>query len=140
MSVTKILDQIYDVMVSGSITEGMVQMFEYTNRFAQGTVTLSLSNLWQSDIASHPVTDLIHQDPFTYHSYTKPRGYAGDAELLDYIYGLRPPEYASEIGQKIFNFTTNTSAPASVRLRCRVLAKYIDNLVLIYPPHCVFCP
>ena len=31
---------------------------------------------------------LLHQDPFTYRAFAKPRGYAGDAVMMDYIYGL----------------------------------------------------
>ena len=37
---------------------------------------------------NHPIRDLLHQDPFTYRAFAKPRGYAGDAVMMDYIYGL----------------------------------------------------
>src|SRR5262245_3385575 len=33
----------------------------------------------------HSIRDLLHQDPFTYRAYSKPRGYAGDAVMMDYI-------------------------------------------------------
>jgi extracellular factor (EF) 3-hydroxypalmitic acid methyl ester biosynthesis protein len=36
-------------------------------------------------VSNHGLRDVIHQDPFTLHSVRKPRGYAGDAALLDYI-------------------------------------------------------
>lgn len=36
---------------------------------------------------SHPVRKVVHQDPITFRSFSKPRGYAGDAVLLDYLYG-----------------------------------------------------
>jgi len=35
-----------------------------------------------------PVCNLLYQDPFTYRAFSKPRGYAGDAVMMDYIYGL----------------------------------------------------
>jgi hypothetical protein len=37
---------------------------------------------------NHPVCRLLHQDPLTYRAFSKPRGYAGDAVMMDYIYGL----------------------------------------------------
>ena len=34
-------------------------------------------------IRSHPVLALAHEDPFVHRCWRKPRGYAGDAELLE---------------------------------------------------------
>ena len=48
---------------------------------------------------SHPLNDLLHQDPFTCRAYEKPRGYAGDAELIDFIYCRQerlPPDGVTE--------------------------------------------
>ena len=63
---------------------------------------------WQKGIAvarSHPIRQLVHQDPFTHRAFSRPRGYAGDAELLDFIYGREegwPPPPATLLGQHIF--------------------------------------
>ena len=55
----------------------------------------------------HPVRNLLHQDPFTYRAFPKPRGYAGDAVMMDYIYGLgeatEAAREATPLGRAIFN-------------------------------------
>ena len=35
---------------------------------------------------------MLHADPMARRSFEKPRGYAGDAVLLDDLYGLRVPD------------------------------------------------
>src|SRR5215475_11877146 len=35
---------------------------------------------------SHPFAELVLQDPYSRRAREKPRGYAGDAVMLDYIY------------------------------------------------------
>lgn len=64
---------------------------------------------WQDYCANsarpHPLAALLCEDPFTRRSVEKPRGYAGDAELIDYIYcGLNEEETqsVSPIGQRIW--------------------------------------
>ena len=76
----------------------------------------------------HPLKDLLHQDPFTRRSFEKPRGYAGDAELLDFIYGDRPADTCSAHGQSVFQYTTNAPASRAVRYRRDLLAAIIDAL------------
>jgi hypothetical protein len=88
----------------------------------------------QPQVLSHRVGSLVWQDPFTAHSYKKPRGYAGDAALLDYIYGhAPPPPQTSLLGREIFKFTCNSHAPRSVRARAGVLAEMIDQTADEFP-------
>src|SRR5579872_2044960 len=35
---------------------------------------------------SHPLSQIVLEDPYSRRAYEKPRGYAGDAVMLDYIY------------------------------------------------------
>ena len=42
-------------------------------------------------ILTHPLGELLHRDPFTRRGFDKPRGYAGDAVLIDYLYATAPP-------------------------------------------------
>ncbi len=78
-------------------------------------------------VPKHGLAELIQEDPFTQHSASKPRGYPGDAMLLDYIYGYRRPE-TTHVGRSIFDFTTNTPPSRAVRERARIIAGIIDRL------------
>ncbi len=85
----------------------------------------------RNDCIAHPVRDFMHQDPFTRRSFQKPRGHAGDAVLIDYIYGLPHPEHelaeATPVGRWIYNYTSNTMAPRAVRRRMQLIAELIDR-------------
>lgn len=82
----------------------------------------------------HPLLELLHQDPFTYRAFSKPRGYAGDAEMLDFIYasedGLIPPvlERTSELGMQICHYTSNGDAPQAVRARRRIIIEKVNEV------------
>ncbi len=79
----------------------------------------------------HPLLGVLHQDPFTFRAYSKPRGYAGDAPMMDYIYGreeMWPPPECSIIGARIFDYTTAAPASVSVRARRAFVAAAIDRL------------
>ncbi|MDZ5450927.1 class I SAM-dependent methyltransferase [Labrys sp. ZIDIC5] len=92
---------------------------------------------WQALIPvvqSHPVAVFFLQDPFTRWSYTKPRGYSGDAGLLDFIY-----EHASvadlvagatPIGRQLHAYTRNASSSVAVRERRDLLTRQIDDITL----------
>jgi extracellular factor (EF) 3-hydroxypalmitic acid methyl ester biosynthesis protein len=78
----------------------------------------------------HPLLGILHHDPFTARAYNKPRGYAGDAVMMDYIYGREefwPPPECSPLGRKIFDFTTTAPASEGVRARRGYVAHLIDR-------------
>jgi extracellular factor (EF) 3-hydroxypalmitic acid methyl ester biosynthesis protein len=84
----------------------------------------------KSKCPAHPIRNYIHQDPFTRRSFDKPRGYAGDAVLIDYIYGIPHADHdlgdATPLGQWICNYSSNTAAPRAVRRRMHIIAELID--------------
>jgi extracellular factor (EF) 3-hydroxypalmitic acid methyl ester biosynthesis protein len=83
-------------------------------------------------VRSHPALRVVHEDPFIERCYTKPRGYPGDAVMLDFIYrhqANRPLiERASRRGRAILTVGATTPASRAVRNRCRLLADEIDAL------------
>lgn len=93
------------------------------------------SGVWRELIPvvqDHPVSEYFLQDPFTYWSHEKPRGYSGDAQLLDFIYGHPSVQdriaAASPIGAALYEYTKDASSSVAVRERRDILTKYVDDL------------
>ncbi len=76
---------------------------------------------------AHQIHAVLQQDPYTARAYRKPRGYAGDAVMLDFIYDGRPPAGTTDVGAAVFRATTGCSAARSVRYRRGLLAEAIDQ-------------
>ena len=79
-----------------------------------------------SEAMEHPIRKRIHSDPMTRRSYEKPRGYAGDAVLLDYIYGILEPDSPDARG--VYRFATSRPAASAVRSRRERIAQLIDAI------------
>jgi extracellular factor (EF) 3-hydroxypalmitic acid methyl ester biosynthesis protein len=79
---------------------------------------------------THPLHALVIQDPFTQRAVAKPRGYAGDAVMMDFIYDGEPPAGTSAIGADVFRATTRAGMGLSVRYRRQLLQSLIDDTVV----------
>jgi extracellular factor (EF) 3-hydroxypalmitic acid methyl ester biosynthesis protein len=76
----------------------------------------------------HPLGAVMHEDPFIHRAFAKPRGYAGDAGVLDLIYGAVPmPLGTTERGARLYAASTRSAACDSVRFRRDLLADAIDS-------------
>ena len=69
-----------------------------------------------------------YECPFTNHAAKRPRGYPGDATLIDYIYGYLSPNLVSR-AKEIYGFTTSSPASRAVRYRRMILANLIDEAI-----------
>jgi extracellular factor (EF) 3-hydroxypalmitic acid methyl ester biosynthesis protein len=112
-----------------------------TNQIEQGLDTLheELGRL-RSDLSAgewleirerfgrHPMRGLLHLSPLSRRAYEKPRGYAGDAVMLDYIYDHEKALPAiSTLGQRVLRWETATVSSRSVRNRRKILARALDT-------------
>src|SRR5438128_12228 len=80
----KSLGSVWEKLRDGCVGEGMADLLPVL----QARRLRASENNWNEFVQvclSHPLRELLHQDPFTWRAYSKPRGYAGDAELLDFI-------------------------------------------------------
>ena len=81
----------------------------------------------------HELHSFFLQDPFTSRAYFKPRGYAGDAVMLDFVYGHQDARdrvtRSPEIGQCILAYTGGgSSAARAVRWRCARAVQEIESV------------
>jgi hypothetical protein len=127
-----LLNQVYGKITEGHVGEGMSGLVSGMTLRRQN----SSDQEWAEFVSMclhHPIKELVHQDPFTHRAFTKPRGYAGDAILLDYIYGREEhwplPEGISDLGRQIFEYTTASVASEGVRARREFIANLLDQLV-----------
>ena len=82
-----------------------------------------------ADARSHDIFPSLQQDPYTHRAYTKPRGYAGDAVLMDYVYEAMPKTKLSSMGAGVFQATTQASMGLSLVHRKTLLSSYINDTV-----------
>jgi SAM-dependent methyltransferase len=121
--------QQFESKVSTSITiERLATQLHLTRR-------KFLPGVWPElvDVArSHPVAAVLLEDPFTRWSFDKPRGYSGDAHLLDFIYGHpnvdEAVNQASPRGRSLYDFTSNASSSVAVRERRDILTRQVDEV------------
>ncbi len=124
------LDQAHAELMGGEVTRGMSTLFS-TLEHARATL---LPEDWRrfclDTCRSHPVAGLVRQDPFTRRGFDKPRGYAGDAVVLDFVYEDRSPQGlgTTRIGGDINRFLCAQSSITALRGRRDRLARSIDEV------------
>lgn len=124
------LDTIHDLFMAGSTLEGMQRLVPALldlRKWMSPSDWTSFKGIWEY----HPLASLVLEDPFTSWSNRKPRGYAGDATLMDFIYRHNWVSSriaaATERGRTIFEYTNSAPAPAAVRERRAIIAKLVDE-------------
>lgn len=94
--------------------------------------------VWQSLIPiaqNHPVSEFFLQDPFTRWSFEKPRGYSGDAHLLDFVYGhsnvMEQVAGTSPLGRALYGYTKEASSSVAARERRDLLTRHVDEIAAV---------
>lgn len=126
------LNSVYEKLrQTNNFRESMDELF-YGLRDLRNSLTNDEWRNFSLRCAEHPLSQLVHQDPFTFRAFSKPRGYAGDAVLIDFIYGddsvREKVDTAPEIGKKVYEYTTSAPASCAVRERRDIIARMIDEI------------
>ncbi len=125
---TEILNAAEKQLRRGNVDAGMTALISSLNRFRLDISAQNWQVFCQTIALQHPLRDLVHQSPITRRCYEKPRGYAGDAETLDWIYG----EYelagnVSEFVREVYNFEFGSPVCRSVRERRTILTDKLNE-------------
>lgn len=136
---TQILEQTYLALRKASNVCASMTRLAVELRGLRQELSLDEWEEFRQICIDHPLAALIHQDPFTYRAFAKPRGYAGDARMLDFIYQESAIQEeltgASELGKEIYEYTSNTPASKAVRERRNIAKHLIDEVATeVYRP------
>lgn len=130
------LDDIHSRLTDRSldVSFAMSELLKGLDNIRAGALHPEWCNFAKEDCAKHRLRHLLHLDPLTQRSSARPRGYPGDAELLDLIYDSRGVDrIVTELGRDIYRFNYDLPAPQSVRARRDHLARKIDEIASEIP-------
>lgn len=125
----RLLDGVEQRINAGDSLAAMQILIDGLREIRAGLGADDWRTLSAETVLKHKLAETLFRCPLTRRSNEKPRGYAGDAELLDHIYGLgaaaSAPHPASIAGQ-IYFYTVNSPACRAVRERREILGREID--------------
>ena len=111
----------------GRIADGVAVLFDELTHLRRDLDDDEWRVAREAAVACEAVRRVVHQDPITRHSFDKPRGYAGDAELLDRIYDDAAPGESSDVGRQVWSHTSRVAEAEAVRERRTMLAGLIRS-------------
>ncbi len=122
-----LLDKACEGIQSGEVEQSLSELKDSLLDYRAELGPELWSEFAKQHFSEHPIRKIVHQSPFSHRSYTRPRGYAGDAVTLDYIYGDLSPNGLSPFAERVFNWERATPSAEAVRGRRDLLARYIDE-------------
>jgi extracellular factor (EF) 3-hydroxypalmitic acid methyl ester biosynthesis protein len=135
-----LLDHTRDTLLDGGDVALAVEIFSDGLWWIKHTIP---SAQWHETVAlarAHPLMGLLHEDPLIRRAFVKPRGYPGDAPLMDIIYdGREAPDAAgaSLIGLAMLDRDVILPCCIALRERRDFFADMIDHLASVTARPCI---
>jgi extracellular factor (EF) 3-hydroxypalmitic acid methyl ester biosynthesis protein len=124
-----VLDESHAMLIGGRVSEAFERLVTGLQQIRERTHPGEWKLFSRSECLKHPIRALIHQSPFSRRAFEKPRGYAGDAETLDFAYGYaRLPEGTTPLGAELYLCEREAPSVKSARDRIDVLASAVDRV------------
>jgi extracellular factor (EF) 3-hydroxypalmitic acid methyl ester biosynthesis protein len=121
------LDGALELIESGRVHDGMESLVASLRTERERLAPAAWRGFVRDTLLAHPIRRVVHEDPLTSRAFMKPRGYSGDAVMMDFIYGTRPASAPTRRAAEIYRYTTNGPASRAVRHRRQLLASLIDE-------------
>lgn len=124
-----LLDGAHRLITQGQVIDGFRLLVHPLSALWTEARTLGLADEAADQVRAHPLHALVRQDPFTQRAAAKPRGYAGDAVMMDFIYDAAAPAGTTALGQALLGCTSRSGMGLSVQYRRVLLRSLIDDVV-----------
>ena len=124
------MDEALAFIQQDDVFSAMASLIGHLAQVRANTTSSEWRRFAKSGAMDHPIRNVAHLCPMTRRSFDKPRGYAGDAVMLDHIYGIEhpgPDYHPATVAGKVYAHTVNAPASRAVRYRREVLARLIDE-------------
>ena len=127
-SVKDVLNKSLQLIEIGSIKEGVSSLVFDLDEVTKGLSQEVICSEVREECLQHPLSKILLQDPMTKWAFQKPRGYSGDAELIDFMYRLKPCTLDdSYLGRELHGELSLAGSVSAVRWRANHIAKEIDQ-------------
>jgi extracellular factor (EF) 3-hydroxypalmitic acid methyl ester biosynthesis protein len=124
---TELFDATLDCLGAGDVESASDMLFDGLSTLRAAYPVDQWRQFSQYDCLHHPLKEIAHADPMTRRAFLKPRGYPGDAGILDLIYRVSPlPSDTTAVGAQVYEVTTSRPASHGVRTRRVALARAVD--------------
>ena len=130
---TAVLDRTRDALLNTDVYAGMDALRACLRRQREQLRPDDWAALG-AEARRHPLHTLLLESPVTHRAFLKPRGYAGDAVLMDLMYGTAAPgRDVSPLGGMLYGYEFDSPCCQSVRLRRAILARELDDVAAERP-------
>jgi SAM-dependent methyltransferase len=124
----QLFDSVHAQIADHRISDGMQQLIFGLRQLRRDAQTEEWHEFSLGTWQSHPLRVVAHEEPITRRAFEKPRGYAGDAELIDLIYGVSEMPRLSSVGAALYSAVFQAPAAQAVRARRDHLAARLDEV------------
>ncbi|MCB9890406.1 MAG: class I SAM-dependent methyltransferase [Planctomycetes bacterium] len=133
-NVSSLFDHVHDEMRRGDARIALERLFTGLQEARADLDSDAWQQLAKVRAIEHPLREILHRDPMVRRSFEKPRGYAGDAVLIDYIYRLRGSDEVAGIGRQVYDYASSARPAAlGVQARRHEMARQLDAVARLRP-------